>query len=175
MKNAIKLLLGTCLAVTMAMTVNAAEKQAGMSEKMSAIDSYVRGVEKNASSLTRKEAKLSAEQMKKVTDENWTKIHTYSSGTELKRMKMYPAEGSTKTEEFYYQNGKPVFVFVEENGVKKENHDANAKGDKYYYADGKFVGAISSDGKEMDMKNADTKKMADKLKKESAAFRAAAK
>lgn len=54
-------------------------------------------------------------------------------------------------------------------------HDANAKGDKYYYADGKFIGAISSDGKEMDMKNADTKKMADKLKKESAAFRAAAK
>lgn len=140
-----------------------------------AIDSYVREVESNASSLTRKEQALSPDQLKKVTDENWTKVHTYWDGKSLKRMKLYPASGSQKTEEFYYQNDKPVFVFVEENGAGKENHDANAKGDKYYFANGKLIGAMSADGKELDMKGADSRKMAEKLKKESQAFRAAAK
>ncbi len=135
-----------------------------------AIDSYVREVESKASSLTRKEQPLSAEQLKKVTDENWTKVHTYWDGKSLKRMKLYPASGSQKTEEFYYQNDKPVFVFVEENGAGKENHDANAKGDKYYFADGKLIGAMSANGKEMDMKGADSKKMGDKLTKESQHF-----
>jgi hypothetical protein len=84
---------------------------------VSAIDAYVRGVEKDAPSLTRKEAKLSEGELKTVTDEGWTKIHTYSDGAALKRMKMYPSGDSTKTEEFYYHDGKPVFVFLEENGA----------------------------------------------------------
>jgi hypothetical protein len=139
------------------------------------IDSYVREVESRASSLTRKEHSLSQGQLKKVTDENWTKVHTYWDGKSLKRMKLYPAAGSQKTEEFYYHNDQPVFVFVEENGAGKENHDTNAKGDKYYFANGSLIGAVSADGKKLDTKSPDSQRMADKLKKESQAFRAAAK
>ncbi|CAN5451391.1 hypothetical protein BH18VER1_BH18VER1_06220 [soil metagenome] len=140
-----------------------------------AIDSYIREVERKASSLTRKEQALSPEQLKKVTDENWTKVHTYWDGKALKRMNLYPASGSQKTEEIYYQNDELVFVFVEENGVGKEHLDADEKGDKYYFASGKLIGAKSADGKELDMKDPDSRKMADKSKKESQAVRAAAK
>ena len=110
-----------------------------------------------------------------VTNENWTKIHTYSDGADLKRMKLYPTAGSQKTEEFYYRDGKPVFVFLEANGADKENHDQNATGDKYYFADGKLIAATAADGKSIDVKSAEAKKMSEKLQKESEAFRATVK
>jgi hypothetical protein len=181
------IMMAVCVSLTAGLTVRAAEKtadsslaaladkKASMSDKVTAIDAYVRGVEKNASSLTRKEAKLSEGELKKVTEEKWTKIHTYSDGAALKRMKMYPGGDSQKTEEFYYHDNKPVFVFVEENGAGKENHDANAVGDKFYFADGTLVAAMSSDGKAKDLNGADVKKMSEKLQKESTAFRAAIK
>jgi hypothetical protein len=181
------ILIAACVSLTAGLTVRAADKaadsslaalsdkKASMSDKVDAINAYVRGVEKNVSSLTRKEAKLHEGELKKVTDEKWTKIHTYSDGAALKRMKMYPGGDSTKTEEFYYHDGKPVFVFLEENGAGKENHDANAVGGKFYFADGTLIGALSSDGKAMDLKSADVTKMSEKLQKESTAFRAAVK
>jgi len=118
---------------------------------------------------------LSSGELKNVTNENWTKIHTYSDGADLKRMKLYAPEGSQRTEEFYYRNGKPVLVFLEANGAGKENHDQNATGDKYYFADGKLIAAIAADGKSIDVNSAEAKKMSEKLQKESEAFRAAAK
>lgn len=177
------ILIAACVALTAGTTVRAADsslaalsdKKASMSDKVGAIDAYVRGVEKSASSLTRKEATLSEGQLKKVTGEKWTKIHTYSDGAALKRMKMYPGGDSKKTEEFYYHDNKPVFVFLEENGAGKENHDANAVGDKFYFADGTLIEAKSSDGKTMNIKSADVMKMSRKLQKESTAFRAAVK
>ena len=162
-----------------AMSAPAAEKaenpSLGASEKVSAIDAYVQSVEKNISSSQRKEQMLSPGELKKVTNENWTKIHTYSDGADLKRMKLYPTAGSQKTEEFYYRNGKPVFVFLEANGADKENHDQNATGDKYYFADGKLIAATAADGKSIDVKSAEAKQMSEKLQKESEAFRAAVK
>lgn len=181
------ILIAACVSLTAGLTVRAAEKaanpslaalsdkKASTSDKVDAINAYVRGVEKNVSSLTRKEAKLHEGELKKVTDEKWTKIHTYSDGATLKRMKMYPGGDSKKTEEFYYYDGKPVFVFLEENGAGKENHDAKAVGDKFYFAEGTLIGAIARDGKAMDLKSADVMKIAEKLKKESMAFRAVAK
>ena len=77
-----------------AISARAAEKaenrSVGVSEKVSAIEAYVRSVEKNISSSQRKEQMLSPGELKKVTNENWTKIHTYSDGADLKRMKLYP-------------------------------------------------------------------------------------
>ena len=118
---------------------------------------------------------LSPGELKNVTNENWTKIHTYSDGADLKRMKLYPPAGSQRTEEFYYRDGKPVFVFLEANGAGKENHDQNATGDKYYFADGKLIAATAADGKSIDVKSAEAKKLSQKLQKESEAFRAAVK
>ena len=184
-----KLLATGCIAFVTAATVWAADPSpmpaasgehttkvaAGSAGKVQEIDAYVRGVEKNISSDSRKEEKLSPGELKKVTDENWSKIQTYTDGTSLKRMKLYPPAGSQRTEEFYYRDDQPVFVFLEANGAGKENHDAKAVGDKYYFEKGKLVAAIGADGKEMDIKSAAAQKMADKLHKESQAFRATVK
>ena len=85
-------------------------------------------------------------------------------------MKLYPPSGSQRTEEFYYYDGKPVFVFLEANGAGKENHDQNATGDKYYFADGKLIAATAADGKSIDVESAEAKKMSEKLEKESKLF-----
>ena len=138
--------------------------------KMEAIEKYVSHVEEKASDLTRKEESMAAADVKKVTDETWTKMHGYFMGEDLKRMKLYPAEGSTKTEEFYFYDNKPVFVFVEENGVGKENHDEKALGSKYFFVDGKLIAAMSEDGKSMDVDGAEAEKMSSKLQKEAKAF-----
>jgi hypothetical protein len=70
------------------------DNKAGVSKKVSAIKVYVRSVEKNISSSQRKEQMLSPGELKNVTNENWTKIHTYSDGADLKRMKLYPPADS---------------------------------------------------------------------------------
>ena len=176
-----------CVGLAAMMSARAAEKaentslailsdnKAGASEKVSAIEAYVRTVEKNISFSQRREQMLSPGEMENVTNENWTKIHTYSNGADLKRMKLYPPAGSQRTEEFYYHDGKPVFVFLEANGAGKENQDRNATGDKYYFTDGKLIAATATDGKSIDVKSAEAKKMSEKLQKESEAFRAAVK
>jgi hypothetical protein len=139
------------------------------------INSYVRDVEKNVSSFKRNEEKLAPGELKEVTDKEWSKIHTYTDGDQLKRMKLYPSDGSQRTEEFYYKDGNLVFAFLEENGLGKENHDANAKGDKYYFQDRKLIAAIGADGQPMNVNGSEAKRMEEKILKESRAFRAAAK
>ena len=139
------------------------------------INSYVREVEKNVSSYKRNEEKLSPAELQKVTDKQWSKIHTYTDGDQLKRMKLYPSDGSQRTEEFYYKDGNLVFAFLEENGLGKENHDANAKGDKYYFQDGKLIAGIGADGQPININGSEAKQMEGKILKESHAFRAAAK
>src|SRR4029450_2363286 len=112
-----KMIFGAAMCVGLvAMSAHAAEKaenpSLGASEKVSSIDAYVRSVEKNISSSQRKEHVLTPGELKKVTNENWTKIHTYSDGADLKRIKLYPTAGSQRTEEFYYRDGKPVLGFL---------------------------------------------------------------
>jgi hypothetical protein len=140
-------------------------------QKVAAIQTYVAHVEKGLSSDKRKEAMVTEGSFKAVTDENWKKIHGYYDGDTLKRMKLYPQAGSKKTEEFYYYNNEPVFVFVEENGAGKEGHDKNAVGSKYYFSGDKLIAATTPDGKGTDNSSAESEKMGDKLQKESVAFR----
>src|SRR5262245_22528604 len=100
---------------TAAVTQQASATQAD-NPQVQQINSYIREVEKNVSSYKRNEEKLSPEQLTEVTDKKWSKIHTYTDGDQLKRMKLYPSDGSQRTEEFYYKDGNLVFAFLEENG-----------------------------------------------------------
>ena len=179
-----KLMVSVCLglaaglsAVTAAETTTAepgavlSNSSSSVQEKVVAIQAYVTQVEKGLSSYTRKEEMLPADSLKKVTDENWKKLHGYYDDDTLKRMKLYPQEGSKKTEEFYLYSNEPVFVFVEENGAGKEGHDKNAVGSKYYFAGHKLIAATAPDGKAVDISSTEAEKMSDKLQKEAVAFR----
>lgn len=144
-------------------------------DRVRKIDAHVVKVEESLSKLTRKETMLKPDSLAKVTDEKWSKMHTYSDGSSLERLKVYPTSGSQKTEEFYYDNGNLVFVFVEAEGADKEGHDANAKGTKYYFGDKGLFAVVDSDGKIVDPTEGKTPAMGEKLQRESKAFRAAGK
>lgn len=113
---------------------------------MHKIDAEVSKIEVRRTKLTRKETMLNPDALVKVTDEKWTKINTYSDGTKIERLKVYPPAGSRKTEEFYYDNNQLVLVFIEPTGAGKVGHHANATGTKYYF-DNKGLFAVMSDGK----------------------------
>ena len=172
-----KLIAVCIIAAAASLSLYAAEepKKSGgaTDERVAKIDDYVRGVEAKRSSLTRKEAMLDPQSLANATDEKWSKVHVYSDGDKLARVKVYPTEGSRKTEEFYYDNDKLAFVFIEPDGVGKENHDADAKGTKYYFASGRIF-AMSTNGK-VTPPDDQARAMGEKLQRESKAFRAAAK
>ncbi len=141
-------------------------------QRVSKIDGTVTKVEGSMAKLTRKEAALKADALVKATDEKWTKIHTYAEGENIERLKVY-SDDSQKTEEFYYDNGKLILVFIEPSGAGKKGHHANAKGTKYYFAD-KGLFAVMADGKVNPLDDK-TRAMGEKLQRESTAFLDAAK
>ena len=138
------------------------------------IDAYVRTEEKRLPQLTRKETVLQEGALAKASDEKWSKIHTYSDGGKVARLKVYPAAGGKKTEEFYYRDGQLVHVFIEPAGAGKRGYDAGARGEKYYFEKGKLLAAMQGD-KMAGTGDSNTRAMAAKLKRESDAFRKAAR
>lgn len=141
-------------------------------ERVGKIDGMVTKVEGRMAKLTRKEAALKADALVKATDEKWTKIHTYADGEKIDRLKVY-SDDSQKTEEFYYDNGQLILVFIEPSGAGKKGHHANAKGTKYYFDD-KGLFAVMTDGKVSPLDDK-TRAMGEKLQRESTAFLGAAK
>jgi hypothetical protein len=128
-------------------------------------------IEAKLSGLTRRERILKPEDLKGITDGNWSKLHAYYDGATLKRIKIYPAGASQKTEEFYLYNDRPVFVFIEPEGANKQGDDRGAKGERAYFGNEGLIAWYGEDGKAKDPAGADFKKMGDKLAGETAAFR----
>jgi hypothetical protein len=138
------------------------------------IDAAVGKIEVRMPRLTRKETMLKPDALGKVTDEKWIKIHTYSDGRKIERLKVYPSAGSRKTEEFYYDNNQLVLVFIEPTGAGKVGHHADATGTKYYF-DNEGLFAAMSTGKTVGPLDDKTRAMGKKLQRESKAFCEAAK
>jgi hypothetical protein len=85
------------------------------------INSYVRDVEKNVSSYKRNEEKLSSGQLKEVTDKEWSKIHTYTDGDNLKRLKLYPSDGS-RMEEKILKESRAFRAAAKDKTLAQERH-----------------------------------------------------
>ncbi|MEO8460045.1 MAG: hypothetical protein ABI451_05915 [Dokdonella sp.] len=141
-------------------------------DRVSAVDERVLEVEKDLPTLTRTEVMLAPASLGSVTDEKWAKLHAYSNGTSVERIKVYPSTGN-KTEEFYYDKGDLEMVFLEPNGASREGHDTHAEGTKYYFdANGLF--AINVGGRMVQDIDLEAKAMGAKLQRESTALRNAA-
>lgn len=140
-------------------------------DRVKAIDAYVADVEDKLPSLTRKEKVLKPEDLKGVTEANLEKIHVYSEGQSLKRVKTYPKGGSRKTEEFYFYNDKLVYVFVEPEGEGKKGDERGAKGEKLYFDNNGLVAWYGEDGKPKDPAGSEFKTKSSKMVAEAAAFR----
>lgn len=153
-------------------------------ERVAEIDAYVKnieaklpkkGAEATAGELTRKETDLSNDSFVDVTEEKWAKMDTYYAGEKLMRLKVYSPEGEKKTEEFYFHDDKPIFVFIENDGAGKSGDSSKAQGDKFYFgSEGLFAGT-KADGSKMDASSEEFKKYNEKLPKEVSVFRSVEK
>lgn len=128
-----------------------------------AIQGYVDQIElEYRDKYQKKEVALTPEQLKGVTEAAWARMHVYSDQGVVKRIKLYPAEGAAKVEEFYYRDGKLVYVSDEPTGSEQAR-------EQYFFVDGTLVAAVEADGKLATLDNTEQLKGA-KLVAESQAF-----
>lgn len=160
------------------------DKSMAADERVAAIDAYVKsieaklppsGSEESGDMLKRKETDLSNDSFVDVTDEKWAKMDTYYDGEKLMRLKVYSAEGQKKTEEFYFYNDKPIFAFIENDGMGKKGDATEAKGDKFYFGSEGMFAMTKADGTKADASSEEFMKYKDKLPNEASAFRGVAK
>lgn len=153
-------------------------------ERVAAIDAYVKsieaklppsGSEASGDMLKRKESDLSDDSFDDVTQEKWAKLHTYYDGEKLMRLKVYSPENEKKTEEFYFYEDKPVFAFIENDGMGKKGDSSEAKGDKFYFGSEGMFAFVKADGTKVDASSEEFAMYKNKLPNEASAFRSVKK
>jgi hypothetical protein len=106
-----------------------------------------------------------------VTDEPWAIMQTFYDGSELKRLRLLPPLGvRTTTEEFYFDNGKLVFVYEEPDGAAKAAQQSEFGGDAYYFGREGMIAWIRKGGKQVDPNSDEFKAKSAQLLKEAARF-----
>lgn len=161
------------------------DSQMTADERVREIDAYVKSIESKlpkpdadggtGGTLERKISDLSGDTYQNITDEKWDKMHTYYDGEKLERLKVYSPESEKKTEEFYFYNDKPVFAFIENDGMSKSGDSSEANGDKFYFGSEGLFRMIKADGGKVESSSEEFKKYNEKLPKEASAFRSAGK
>lgn len=72
--------------------------------------------------------------------QKWTKMDVYRDGDDIVRIKTYPHEGiSTRTEEFYFENGGLVLAFIEDEGTGATGKKEGRMGKTYIFSNSTFV------------------------------------
>ena len=111
---------------------------------------------------TLKQQEVSTAKLNERIKQKWSKIHFYSENGELVRVKTYPHPGiSTRTEEFYYQDGDLIFAYIEDDGTTEdETGGAHQDGKEYYYHKGQFVEEKNMSGeKEYSIRHSDEERL----------------
>lgn len=89
---------------------------------------------------------ISTATLREKIKQKWENIHFYSKDGSLVRIKTYPYKNITsRTEEFYLQNGKLMLVVIEDNGDAKREEENNSIDKMYYYLNGEFVQEVSNE------------------------------
>jgi co-chaperonin GroES (HSP10) len=100
-------------------------------------------------------------ELKGKIKQKWAKMHFYVSEGQVVRVKTYAYESiSTRTEEFYLQNGALVLAVVEDDGSGDRGKDDEAIDKMYYFHNGEVIkekhaenekeyGVRGSDGEEL--------------------------
>lgn len=134
-----------------------------LSAEAAAIQTYVDQVEAEfRDKYQQKEIALTPGLLKGVTDAAWQKMHAYLDQGVVKRIKLYPAAGATKVEEFYYRDGQLVYVSDEPTGTDQGR-------EQYFFGNGQLLAATETDGKVAVLTDAEKIK-GSKLVSEAASF-----
>lgn len=136
---------------------------AALGTEAQAIASYVDEVESEfREGYRKKEIALTPKVLEGITSAPWVKLDAYADQGVVKRLKLYPAAGSTKVEEFYFRDGQLVYVSDEPTGTESAR-------EQYFFADGQLIEAIEADGRTATLGDAEKLK-GTKLVAEAQAF-----
>ena len=124
------------------------------------IQKYRADYESKLEKLTRKEVIFEGTGASDDARQKWEKMHGYFDGDKLVRVQTYPHKGiSTRTEEFYFMDGKLVFVAINDKGtVTTEGKDSGTENKEFYFDNDKLI-KYDNKTKEVDKNLDDAKKM----------------
>lgn len=77
--------------------------------------------------------------------QKWDKVHYYLQDGKVVRIKTYPYEGiSTRTEEFYFNDGELILVTIEDDGLGNPGKEKGMIDKMYYFHQGLFLTEYNS-------------------------------
>jgi hypothetical protein len=77
--------------------------------------------------------------------QKWARIHYYFIDGKVVRIKTYPHEGiSTRTEEFYFNEGDLILVTIEDEGLGKRGKEKGLIDKMFYFHEGLFLTEFTS-------------------------------
>lgn len=119
-------------------------------ELVGKISKFRADVEGKLEKLTRKEIKLDGKEIKEDIKQKWVKMDTYSDGDKLVRIQVYPHKGiSERTEEFYYMDGKLVFVSIKDKGLEVKEGKDEGMGKEFYFDGDKLIKYDNKSGEQI--------------------------
>jgi hypothetical protein len=126
-------------------------------ELVGKISKFRTDTEAKLEKLTRKVIMLEGAGVTEDIHQKWEKMDVYNDGDKLVRIQAYPHKGvSERTEEFYFMDGKLVFVTIKDKGTEvKEGKDAGM-GKEFYFDNDKLIKYVNNSGEES--KNLDEEK-----------------
>lgn len=126
-----------------------------INDRVAEIDDLRNNAEATAKSAEAKE--MSTEDMRPQIKQKWSKIHVYMNEDQIVRIKTYPHEAvSTRTEEFYFEDGALVLAVIEDDGSGESGKSMEEIDKAYYFHNGEVIREVNSGNeKEYSIRNSD--------------------
>ena len=101
------------------------------------------------------------DRLKEKTKQKWEKIHFYHRKGELLRIKTYPYPNITsRTEEFYFEDGELFLAVIEDDGLGEKDEAAADIDKSYFFYDGELVHEIhNTDEREYSLRKSDAEEL----------------
>jgi hypothetical protein len=88
---------------------------------------------------------IETDSLRAKISQKWDRIHYYLIDGKVVRIKTYPHEGiSTRTEEFYFNEGDLILVTIEDEGLGKRGKEKGVIDKMFYFYDGLFLTEYST-------------------------------
>lgn len=154
---ALLILCSACASDTESTEGEAATTYAQRAELIDTITQQRKDIEARNSELTRYE--VSTDSLREQIKQKWSRIHFYADGDTLLRVKTYPHdEVSTRTEEFYFQDGQLITAVIQDAGTTADEDKEGQKA--YFYSGGEVVGERNTSGeKERTIRESDAEQL----------------
>lgn len=137
--------------------LSSAAQNAKISE--SSLDSVLVSLDKNRKTIEAKlhdldRVEVGSEYLRAKVKQKWSKIHIYTQNGQIQRIKTYPhAMISTRTEEFYFLEGRLAMVVLENDGEWTQTQDSEKLDKVFYFQNGTLIHETGSESPYQSIEN----------------------